>query len=62
MKCYIEQRTWTDSLDKRPQPRKMDIRFGTWNVTNLYMAGSFMIVAKDISNYTFDLVEVQEVR
>jgi hypothetical protein len=40
----------------------MNIRFGTWNATNLYMAGSFMIVAKDTSNYMFDLVEVQAVR
>jgi hypothetical protein len=34
-----------DSLDKRPL-RKMDMRFGTWNVGGLYRAGSLMTVAK----------------
>jgi hypothetical protein len=24
--------TWTDSLDKRPKLKKMDMRFGNWNV------------------------------
>jgi exonuclease III len=40
----------------------MDIRFGTWNVRNLYRAGSLMTVAKVISKYKLDLVGVQEVR
>jgi hypothetical protein len=27
----------------------MDMRFGTWNVRSLYMAGSLITVAKEIS-------------
>jgi hypothetical protein len=39
----------------------MGLRFGTWNVRGLYTykAGSLMIVAKGISKYELDLVEVQ---
>jgi exonuclease III len=40
----------------------MDISFSTWNVRNVYRAGSLMIVAKEISKYKLDLVGVQEVR
>jgi hypothetical protein len=61
-KCQKGSQTWTDSLDKRPKLRKMDMRFATWNVKSLYRAGSLMTVAKDISKYKFDLVGVQEVR
>jgi hypothetical protein len=28
-----------DSLDKRPKLRKMDMRFGKWNIRNMYRAG-----------------------
>jgi hypothetical protein len=41
--------------------RKMDMRFGMWNVRSLYRAGSLMTVAKEISYYKLDLVGVQEV-
>jgi hypothetical protein len=51
-KCHKEPRTWTDSLDKRPTLRKMDMRFGTWNVRTLYRAGSRMTVAKEIPKET----------
>jgi exonuclease III len=40
----------------------MDMRFGTWNVSNLYRAGSLMTSAKEISKYKLDLMGVQEVR
>jgi hypothetical protein len=40
----------------------MDMRFGMWNVRNLYRAGSLMTVVKEISKYKLDLVGVQEVR
>jgi exonuclease III len=40
----------------------MDMRFGTWNVTCLFRAGSLTTVAKEISKYKLDLVGVQEVR
>jgi hypothetical protein len=31
-KNLTEPRTWTDSLDKRPKLRNIDMRFGTWNI------------------------------
>jgi hypothetical protein len=40
----------------------MDMRFGTWNVRNLYRAGSLMTVSRELSRYRLDLVGVQEVR
>jgi hypothetical protein len=43
--------TWTDSLDKRPKLKKMDMRFGTWNMRSMYRAGSLRAVAEEISNY-----------
>jgi hypothetical protein len=39
MQCYKRPPTWTDSLDNKTKLRKMDMRFGTWNVRNLYRAG-----------------------
>jgi hypothetical protein len=51
-----------DSLDKRTKLREMDMRFGTWNERSLYIAGSLMIIAKEISKYKLDSVRVQEVR
>jgi exonuclease III len=38
------------------------MRFGTWNVRNLYRAGSLKTVARELSKYKLDLVGVQEVR
>jgi hypothetical protein len=55
-------RTWTDSLDKRPRRKKMDMRFGTWNVSSMYRAGSLRAVVEEISKYNLDLVGVREVR
>jgi hypothetical protein len=46
-----EPRTWTDSLDRRPKRRNMNMRFGLWNERSLYKVGSLMT----------DLVGVQEV-
>jgi hypothetical protein len=43
--CHKAARTWTDSLDKRLKLRKMNVRFGTWNVRSLYRAGSLVTVA-----------------
>jgi exonuclease III len=40
----------------------MDMRFGTWNVSSLYGAGSLMTVVKEISKDKLDLMGVQEVR
>jgi hypothetical protein len=38
------------------------MRFGTWNVSSLYGAGSLMTVARQLSKYKLNLVGVQEVR
>jgi exonuclease III len=40
----------------------MDMRFGTWNVKNMYRAGALRVVAEKISKHKLDLVGVQEVR
>jgi hypothetical protein len=40
----------------------MGMRFGTWDVRNMYRAGSLRSVAEEISKYKLDLVGVQEVR
>jgi hypothetical protein len=49
-------------VDKRPKRKKLDIRFGTWNVRRRYRAGSLRAVAEENLNYKLDLVGVQEVR
>jgi exonuclease III len=58
----MEPRNWTDFLDKRRKQKKMDMRFGTWNVRSMYRAGSLRAVAEEISKYKLDFVGVQEVR
>jgi hypothetical protein len=35
MKPSMKPRNLTDSLDKLPKQKKMDMRFGAWNVRNL---------------------------
>jgi hypothetical protein len=40
----------------------MDMRFGTWSVTNLYRTGSFVTVAREIAKCKLDLVQIQVVR
>jgi hypothetical protein len=45
-KCYIGPRNWTDTLE-RPKARKMDMRFGTWNIRSLYRPGSLKTVSED---------------
>jgi hypothetical protein len=61
-KCHKGPQTWTDSLHKCPELKKMDIRFGKWNVRSLHMAGSLITFAKEISKYKLDLAAVQEIR
>jgi hypothetical protein len=61
-KCHEGPWTYTDFLDKRPKRKKMDVRFGTWNVRSLYRAGSPRTVAEEISKCKLDLVGVKEVR
>jgi hypothetical protein len=40
----------------------MDMRFGLWNIRNLFREGSLMTVWRELSKYKLDLVGVQEVR
>jgi hypothetical protein len=49
-------------LIKRPKRKKIDKRFGTWNVKSMYRAGALRVVREEISKYKLDLVGVQEVR
>jgi hypothetical protein len=49
-------------LDKRRKLKKMDMRFGIWNVRNPYRAGSLMTVPQVISRYRLDSVGVKKVR
>jgi hypothetical protein len=50
-KTSKEPRTWTDSLDRQPKLRNMDMRFGTWNVRSLYRAGSLMTVSRELARF-----------
>ena len=54
-------RTWPDTL-VRPEQWERDMRFGTWNVRDLYRAGSLTAVVRELARYKLDLVGVQEVR
>ena len=51
-------------LEEAPssRQRKKDIVLGTWNVRSLYRVGSLTAVARELSRYKLDLVDVQEVR
>jgi hypothetical protein len=40
----------------------MDMRFGTWNVRNMYRTGSLRVVAGEISEFKLYLVGVRHVR
>jgi hypothetical protein len=46
MKCHKRPWTWTDSLNKQPKLRKMDMKFGMWNARSLYRVDSRMIIVK----------------
>jgi hypothetical protein len=61
-KDHKKPRTWTDSSDNRPNGKKMDMRFGTWNARSMYRADSLRTGAEEISKYKLDLMGVQEVR
>jgi hypothetical protein len=62
MKVHKKPQTWTDSLDKWPNRKKMDMRFGTWNVRSMYRSGLLRAVMQEITKYKLDLVGVQVVR
>jgi hypothetical protein len=48
-KDHKKPRTWTDSLETRAKRKKMNMRFGTWNVRSMYRADSLRAVAEEIS-------------
>jgi hypothetical protein len=48
--------------NKRPELRKMDMRFGTWNVRRFYSAGSLMTVSRELARHKLNLVGVQKIR
>jgi hypothetical protein len=50
MKYYTGPRIWTGSLERSTQ-RKMDIRFGIWNVRSLCRAGSRKTGASELAKY-----------
>jgi hypothetical protein len=54
MKILKKPWIWTDSVDKLPKQKKMDVRFGTWNVRSIYRAGLLRAVVEDISKYKSD--------
>jgi hypothetical protein len=39
---------------KRPKRKKIDIRFGTWNVKSLYRVGPLRTVAEEVSENKLD--------
>jgi len=46
----------------RPKQWKRDMRFGTWNIMNLYSAGSLTAASGELARYKLDFVGVQEIR
>jgi hypothetical protein len=62
MKDHKKPQDWMNSLDKRPKRKKMDMRFGTWNVRSIHRAGLLRAVAEEISKYDLHLVGVLEIR
>jgi hypothetical protein len=61
LKIQKRPQTWADSLDKLPKQKKMDMRFGMWNVRSMYRAGLLRVVGEEISKYKLDLVGEQEI-
>ena len=60
-KSHTGPRNWADNLE-RPWQRKMDMRFGTWNVRSLCRAGALGLVTSGLDRCRMDLVGLQEVR
>jgi hypothetical protein len=45
-----------------PKQRKMDMEFGTWNLSSLYRSGSLTAATRELARYKLDLVDMREVR
>ena len=58
---YSKSRSRSDTLVRKKQ-RKRDMRCGTWNVRDLYRAGSLIAAARVLARYKLDLVGVKEIR
>jgi hypothetical protein len=50
---------WTDHL-VWPKQWKRDMGHGIWKVRSLYRSGSLTTVARELSRYKLDLVDIQE--
>jgi len=50
------------SRSRQARQQKRDLRLGTWNVRNLYRAGSLKAAVRELARYKLYLVGVQEVR
>jgi hypothetical protein len=57
MTCHKRPRIWTDSLIKRHELKKMDVRFALCNVRSL--AGSLVTVVGELTECRLDVVVVQ---
>ena len=55
-----EPRTWTDTL-VQPEQRKMEVRFGAWNVRSMYRAGFLTAAARELASYKLRLVVCRRV-
>jgi hypothetical protein len=53
MNHSYKPQTWTDSSDKRPKRRNMEMRFSSWNIRNCYKAGSLVAVSKRTFNISW---------
>jgi hypothetical protein len=53
----LEPQTRTDSL-AQPKCRRMDMRYGTWNVRSLHRTGALKRVVRELGKYRLDLVGV----
>jgi hypothetical protein len=62
MKSLERPQTWMDSLDKQPKYKKMDMRFGNWDVRSMYRVGSLRAVEEENSKCKLALVRLPEVR
>jgi hypothetical protein len=43
-------------------PRRVDMRFGTWNVKKLYSSGSLKTVARGLAKYRLNLLGARGIR
>jgi hypothetical protein len=57
--CCKGHMTWTDSLE-RLKLNKIDMRFGTWNISSFYRAGSLRTVARQLAKHELYLEDYRK--